>query len=52
MDTIFVVHDKQKTMQILLLIGNIVMKNRSEEQKIRERKAKSKSKKGGTHVQN
>ena len=44
MDTIFEVSDKQQTMQIILIIGSIVMKNRSEEQKARDRKAKTKKK--------
>ena len=44
MDTIFEVLDKQQTMQILLMIGNIVMTNRVEEQKTRDRKNKTKSK--------
>ena len=44
MDTIFEVLDRQQSMQIILIIGSIVMKNRSEEQKARDRKAKTKKK--------
>ena len=44
MDTIFDVQDKQQMMQFLLTIGKIVMDNRIAEQKIRERKAKTKNK--------
>ena len=46
MDSIFEVVNKQQTMQTLLTIGSIVMKNRIQEQKIRDRKAKNKAKKG------
>jgi len=47
MDTIFDVVNKQQTMQILLIIGSIVMQNRIQEQKTRDRKAKTKK---GTHI--
>ena len=40
MDSIFEVVNKQQTMQLLLIIGSIVMQNRAQEQKARERKAK------------
>lgn len=51
MDEIYDIDNKQQMMRFLLMIGNIIMKQRSEEQKRRQQKHKSKSKKGGTHVQ-
>ena len=49
MDEIFKVEYKQQTMQILLMINNIIMEIRSREQKARQRKAKSKAGKKEFH---
>ena len=48
MDKIYAVDNKQQTMKFLLMIGNIVMENRTQQQKARQRK--SKQSKGGIHV--
>ena len=47
-DEIFEVENKQLTMKFLLIIGGIVMEQRTQQQKARQRK--SKGSKGGIHV--